>query len=37
MLVDFSDNSLIALDNKAFKLLINHYKKKKQINNIEVT
>lgn len=37
MLVDFSDNSLIALDNKAFKLLINYYKKKKQINNIEVT
>ena len=37
MLVDFSDNSLIALDNKAFKLLIKHYKKKKQINNIEVT
>lgn len=35
MLVDFSDNTLIALDNEVFKLLINYYEKR--INNIEVT
>lgn len=28
MLVDFSDNTLIALDNEVFKLLINYYEKK---------
>lgn len=36
MLIDFKDNTTIKLDDKAFNILKEHYKKKKRINKINL-